>query len=224
MTPLPIGRPRFVTVDEVLAWHAIAVAQYGGDPGLRDRGLLESAIAQPRQSFGGEFANEYPFGMAAAYAYHIAKNHPFVDGNKRAALMCAGSFLRMNGWDLVSEGVEAAGAVLEMVEGATEKTDFAEWLETHCRARPSLELRHFFAGLTPALDFSFVDASAAGGDAELLASCEDAGRAIPVIVHLVQRSEELRAQGNELAAVAMASRALVLVAIYRLAEDMGYEW
>ncbi|MDQ7012628.1 MAG: Fic family protein [Planctomycetota bacterium] len=70
----------------------MAVAQYGGDPGLRDRGLLESALAQPRQAFGGEFAHTYPFGMAAAYAFHIAKNHPFIDGNKRAALMCAGAF------------------------------------------------------------------------------------------------------------------------------------
>lgn len=224
MTPLPIGRPRFVTVDEALAWHAISVAQYGGDPGLRDRGLLESAIAQPRQSFGGEFANEYPFGMAAAYAYHIAKNHPFVDGNKRAALMCAGAFLRMNGWDLVSEGVEAADAMLLMVEGALDKAGCAVWLETHCRTRPCLELRDFFAVFTPAFDFSFVEASAAGGGTELMASCEDAGRAIPVITHLVQRSEELRVQGDDLAAVAMASRALVLVAIFRLAEDMGYEW
>lgn len=224
MTALPIGRPRFVAVDEALAWHHIAVAQYGGDPGLRDRGLLESAIAQPRQSFGGEFANEYPFGMAAAYAFHIAMNHPFVDGNKRAALMCAGAFLRMNGWDLISEGTQAADAVLGLVDGEVDKRGFADWLQKHCRPRPSLELRDFFAGFTPAFDFSFVGASAAGGGAELMASCEDATRVIPAIGHLVQRSEDLRSQGNELAAVAMASRALVLVAIYRLAEDMGYDW
>jgi death-on-curing protein len=224
MTSLPIGRPRFVTSDEALAWHAIAVAQYGGDPGLRDRGLLESAIAQPRQSFGGEFANEYPFGMAAAYAYHIAKNHPFVDGNKRASLICAGAFLRMNGWDLVSEATEAADTVLGLVSDEVDKGSFAVWLAHHCRPRPSLELRDFFAGFTPTLDFSFIDASAAGGGSELNASCEDAARAIPVIAHLVQRSEELRTQGDELAAMALASRASVLVAIYRLAEDMGYEW
>src|SRR5690606_17241660 len=121
----------------------------GGSSGLRDRGLLESALAQPRQQFGGQFAHEYPFGMAAAYAYYLSKNHPFVDGNKRAALLCAGGFLRLNGWNLVSPGVEAADAVLDLVEGKIDRGGFAQWLEQHAEARPSFELRDFFAAAPP---------------------------------------------------------------------------
>src|SRR5262245_34604577 len=117
MTSFSIGRPRFVSIEEALGWHETMIRQYGGSPGLRDAALLESAMAMPRQGFAGQFAHEYPFEIAAAYAFHLAKNHPFVDGNKRAALMCCGSFLRMNGWDLVSTGEAAADAIIAMVEG-----------------------------------------------------------------------------------------------------------
>lgn len=117
MTGFQIGKPRFVTLDEALGWHAVAIAEYGGAEGIRDAGLLESALAMPRQAFGGEFAHTYPFEMAAAFAFHIAKNHPFVDGNKRTALMCCGAFLRMNGWDIVSDGLQAAEAILSLVDG-----------------------------------------------------------------------------------------------------------
>ena len=136
MTGGSIGRPRFISIDEALAWHEIVIAQFGGSPGVRDRGLLESALAQPLQGFGGEHAHEFPFGIAAAYAFHIAKNHPFVDGNKRVALMCCGGFLRLNGWDLVSEGEQAADAILDLISGAHDKKSFAIWLANNCRPHP----------------------------------------------------------------------------------------
>lgn len=224
MNPPQLGRPRFVTIDEALAWHAIAVAQYGGDPGLRDRGLLESALAQPRQAFGGEFAHAYPFGMAAAYAFHIAKNHPFIDGNKRAALMCAGAFLRMNGWDLSSTGTDAADALLSLLAGDLDKESFAVWLEDHCKPRPSMEMRDFFALFAPGSDYAHIEASAAGSGPEHLASYFEAAQAIPVIHHFMERATQLKDEGNEIAWAAFASRVQILVAIYRIAEDMGYEW
>lgn len=89
--------PSFLTLAEVLEVHRFQVERYGGEPGIRDLGLLESAAAVPQAAFGGRYLHETLFEMAAAYAFHIAENQPFVDGNKRAALGCALVFLDMNG-------------------------------------------------------------------------------------------------------------------------------
>ena len=89
--------PEFLDVDDILAIHSIQLGATGGSEGLRDRGLLEAAVAQPRATFGGEFLHEDLFAMAAAYLFHIAKDHAFVDGNKRAALVAALTFLDVNG-------------------------------------------------------------------------------------------------------------------------------
>lgn len=129
------GAPRFLDTPTVLVLQSLLIMRYGGAEGLRDPGMLESALAQPRQGFGDQFAHAFPFEMAAAYAFHLAKNHPFVDGNKRIALMAAGAFLRMNGWDLISTGVEAADAVIAAVEGRLSKAELAAWLERHCVPR-----------------------------------------------------------------------------------------
>lgn len=92
MTALPIGRPRFLTLQGALDFHQDSIENFGGASGLRDQGSLDSALAMPRQGFGGEYAHAFPFVMAAAYAFHIAKNHPFVDGNKRTALSARALF------------------------------------------------------------------------------------------------------------------------------------
>jgi death-on-curing protein len=89
--------PLFLDVEDVVELHATQLSVYGGSAGLRDRGLLESAVAQPRASFGGEFTHEGLFAMAAAYLFHIVSNHPFVDGNKRAGMLSAVVFLDVNG-------------------------------------------------------------------------------------------------------------------------------
>jgi death-on-curing protein len=89
--------PVFLEVEDVLLIHDEQLAQYGGAAGVRDAGLLESAVAVPRASAGGEFAHEDLFAMAAAYAFHIAQNQPFVDGNKRTGLLAALVFLDLNG-------------------------------------------------------------------------------------------------------------------------------
>lgn len=86
----------FVTLEETLAAHAAQIAVFGGADGLRDLALLESALAQPQASFGGEYLHTDLHAMAAAYLFHLVSNHPFVDGNKRTGFVVAISFLRLN--------------------------------------------------------------------------------------------------------------------------------
>lgn len=90
-------QPRFLTVEEVVRIHAAQVLLFGGLHGIRDMGLLESALNEPQASFGGMLLYEDIAAQAAAYLYHLAKNHPFVDGNKRIALASALLFLELNG-------------------------------------------------------------------------------------------------------------------------------
>jgi death-on-curing protein len=89
--------PEFLDIDDVLEIHASQIAEHGGSEGLRDRGLLESAIAQPMAQFDGQFLNQDLFEMAAALLLSLVRNHPFVDGNKRTALLAALTFLDLNG-------------------------------------------------------------------------------------------------------------------------------
>lgn len=88
--------PEFLTLAEVLDIHQFLIERHGGSLGVRDRGLLESALAVPEASFGGEYLHPSLYLMAAAYAYHIAENQPFIDGNKRTALGSALVFLEIN--------------------------------------------------------------------------------------------------------------------------------
>lgn len=87
---------RFLSLEEVLFIHQDQIANYGGSPEIRDEGLLESAIAQPMTTFGGQELHPSVFDKAAAYLFHICSNHPFVDGNKRTALASALVFLELN--------------------------------------------------------------------------------------------------------------------------------
>lgn len=87
----------FLDVEDVKILHAEQIEAYGGSHGVRDEGSLESAVNQAQAGFGGDHLHEFPFGMASAYAFHIAQNQPFVDGNKRAALAAALVFLELNG-------------------------------------------------------------------------------------------------------------------------------
>src|SRR5262245_27589470 len=102
---------------DALRLHSIAITDQGGDPSLRDRGLLLSALAQPAQQFGGDYLHDGIAAMAAAYAFHICKNHPFIDGNKRAAFACMVSFLVSNQWSLDASIDEAEQAILRLASG-----------------------------------------------------------------------------------------------------------
>ena len=127
--------PLFLTLDEVLGIHADQIRRYGGRPGLRDLGLLQSALAMPETTFEGEFLHGTVFEMAAAYLFHLARNHPFVDGNKRTALMSALVFLGLNGQRVEAE----PDAIYELVDGvaagSVDKAEVSVFLRRHSVSR-----------------------------------------------------------------------------------------
>ena len=120
--------PIFLTLVEIVEIHHNQVELYGGEHGVRDIRLLESAIAQPEASFAGEWLHTDIFEMASAYAFHICMNHPFVDGNKRAALVAALAFLGMNDIMLSDPKERLKSAMLEMAASHMGKKEFAEIL------------------------------------------------------------------------------------------------
>jgi death on curing protein len=128
-----VSDPEFLDLDEVLALHEYQIAGFGGSPGIRDRGLLESAVAMPRSTFGGHYVHETLFAMAAAYAFHIAENQPFVDGNKRTGLGAGLVFLRLNGYRLVDPGEELYEAMIAIAERRLDKPGLAVVLERLAR-------------------------------------------------------------------------------------------
>lgn len=121
--------PDFLTLAEVLDIHAFQIERHGGRPGLRDRGLLESALAVPQSSFGGEFLHPSLFAMAAAYAFHVAENQPFIDGNKRAALGAALVFLGMNGVSIEDPKGRLYDAMMEIAVRKMSKEEMGALLE-----------------------------------------------------------------------------------------------
>ena len=120
----------YLTLAEVIDIHNNQIDLYGGRPGMRDLGLLQSAVAQPEASFGGQWLHEDIFAMASAYAFHICENHPFVDGNKRTALASALIFLEMNGISLEDPRQKLLDAMLKMAQGQLSKQQFAQVLRT----------------------------------------------------------------------------------------------
>jgi death-on-curing protein len=119
----------FLTVEVVLALHERQLDRFGGGTGLRDRGLLESAVAQPQASFGGTYAHDGIFAMAAAYLFHIVANHPFVDGNKRVGLLAAQVFLDVNGITLDHDSEAFYDLTMGVAEGRIDKAAVAVELE-----------------------------------------------------------------------------------------------
>jgi death-on-curing protein len=125
--------PLFLSLDEVLEIHERQVERYGGSPGLRDGAGLESAVAVPQSTFGGEFLHASIPAMAAAYLYHICQNHPFVDGNKRAGANAAITFLLMNDWEPEFDEQELADLVLSVASGELAKPELTGVFESRCR-------------------------------------------------------------------------------------------
>ena len=125
--------PAFLSLDEVIEIHRDMIERYGGSSGIRDMGLLQSAVAMPRAGFGDEFLRADLFEMAAAYLFHIVQNHPFIDGNKRVGSMAAFTFLKLNGLTLAASDVEFERVVLEVARGRSSKAAIAEFLRSHSR-------------------------------------------------------------------------------------------
>ena len=113
----------------ILAVHDEQLAEHGGAAGVRDAGLLESALARPRNlaHYGQPDACE----LAAAYAFGLAKNHPFIDGNKRSAFVATELFLMLNGWRLTAGDADCVMVMLRLAAGEVDEASFAQWLRDH---------------------------------------------------------------------------------------------
>lgn len=119
---------RFLGLEEVLALHADQIERYGGSAGVRDLGLLESAVAAPESSFGGGYLHGSLPEMAAAYLFHLAQNHAFVDGNKRVAAAAMIMFVYLNDHDLECDEDELVDLTLGVATGTTTKAEVAVFL------------------------------------------------------------------------------------------------
>ncbi|HEX5271654.1 MAG TPA: type II toxin-antitoxin system death-on-curing family toxin, partial [Gemmataceae bacterium] len=122
---------RYLTLDEVLQLHRLALEQAGGAAGVRDLGALESAVAQPYMTFGGHDLYPGVVEKAAALAFSLVMNHPFVDGNKRAGHAAMETFLVLNGHELSAATDEQERVVLGLAAGALKRDEFTEWVRTH---------------------------------------------------------------------------------------------
>jgi death-on-curing protein len=125
-----VNEPDFLTVDDVLLLHEEQLKHYGGGAGIRDSALLDSAIGMPQQSFGGALVHEDLFAMAAAYAFHIAQNQPFIDGNKRTALAAALVFLDLNGPSVADPNGALYQAMIDIAEKRLDKCGLADLLRS----------------------------------------------------------------------------------------------
>jgi death-on-curing protein len=123
--------PLFLTLDEVLEIHEQQIELYGGSRGLRDSGGLQSAVAMPQATFGGEYLHCDLFAMAAAYLFHLTQNHPFIDGNKRVGANSAIAFLHMNGVEPTFTQEALVEIVLGVAEGRVFKEELAVFFSEH---------------------------------------------------------------------------------------------
>lgn len=126
--------PRWIDKEALILLHAESLAEHGGLEGLRDEGLLDSALARPLNSHAYEEVTDIA-RLAAAYGFGIAKNHPFVDGNKRAAFLSVGLFLGLNGQRLVADKADAIRVMLAVAGGELSESEFAEWIKVHMKRR-----------------------------------------------------------------------------------------
>lgn len=126
---------RWVNRQALELLHGESLAEHGGAPGLRDEGLFESALARPLQlaSYGDPPPDAA--ALAACYGVALAKNHPFVDGNKRAAFLAVGLFLGINGMRLKATQAEATLTMLAVAAGELPEPDFATWIRAHAQPR-----------------------------------------------------------------------------------------
>lgn len=124
---------KFVPIDIILAFHEDLLRRYGGSGGIRDRNLLESAIGQHKATFAGKYLHRTLFDKAAACGFHLARNHPFLDGNKRIAFVVMDIFLSRNGWELVASEEEAYAMMMDVAQGQLAKPALSAWLKKHSR-------------------------------------------------------------------------------------------
>ena len=122
-----MSEPQWINKLSVILLHSVSLAEFGGTEGLRDDGLLESALARARNLYEYEGVNDLA-ALAAAYAFGIARNHPFVDGNKRVAFSTIGLFLGRNGYELEADKVDATRAMFSVAAGEITEEELAAWI------------------------------------------------------------------------------------------------
>jgi len=120
-------KPRWISREAFLLLHEASLAAYGGASGTRDEGLLDSALTRPVNRYLYEPGTDIP-ALAASYGFGIAKNHPFVDGNKRAAFGAVGLFLLLNGLELIATEAEAIVTILNLASSDLTESEFADWI------------------------------------------------------------------------------------------------
>ncbi|MEH2325564.1 MAG: type II toxin-antitoxin system death-on-curing family toxin [Nostoc sp.] len=127
--------PRFLSIYQVLNIHQDEINSFGGTSGVRDEGLLDSALAQPQATFGGELLHRTIHEQAAAYLYHLAMNHPFIDGNKRTAFAVMDTFITLNGYSFNLSQEQAYNLVIQVVQREISKEELSAFLELHLQGK-----------------------------------------------------------------------------------------
>lgn len=122
---------RYLFIEEIISLHAKVIAQSGGGLGLRDRGALESAVAQPEMTFGGEDLYPTVAEKAAALGHSLIQNHPFIDGNKRVGHAAMEVFLVLNGYEIRASVDEQDELILSVASSQMSRLEFSEWLKQH---------------------------------------------------------------------------------------------
>lgn len=126
---------KYLTVKDVLLLHDLAIEAAGGSHGLRDLGLLESALGRPQAAFDGEDLYPTIFLKAGAFLHSLLRNHPFVDGNKRTSMYAAMTFLELNGYQFIAKQKEVVTFALQIENEKLSVEEIAEWLKKHTRKR-----------------------------------------------------------------------------------------
>jgi death on curing protein len=127
--------PRFLSNSQVIKIHDRQIEIFGGTTGIRDEGLLDSALAQPQATFGGELLHPTIYEQAATYLYHLAMNHPFIDGNKRTAFAVMDTFINLNGYSLNLSTEETYNMVIRVVMREISKEELSAFLELHLQRK-----------------------------------------------------------------------------------------
>lgn len=128
------SEPRWVNKKALILLHAECLAEYGGPEGIRDEALLESALARPENQLSYSATADLP-SLAAELGFGIARNHPFVDGNKRVAFLSVGLFLALNGYRLLADKAEATSVILALAAGQLSEERFADWIRSRMAVR-----------------------------------------------------------------------------------------
>jgi len=128
---------RCLTLEEVLELHRLALEQSGGLKGVRDLGGLDSALAQPQMTFGGQELYASLAEKAAALGLSLVCNHPFLDGNKRVGHAAMETFLVLNGWELAAGVDEQEQVILRLAAGSLKREEFTAWVQSHLQQRPA---------------------------------------------------------------------------------------